>query len=155
MMDQHHMNSALLVRVPGAVCALPLAEVIETMRPMPLEPLANTSDFILGITLIRGAAVPVIDLTAVFNNPSRRSCERFVTVRVGTGCVALAVQSVIGIFDLSNRNCESMPPLLKNARTEVVEAIGSRDAELLFVLQAARLVPDSVWKAIQKVQAAP
>ena len=100
-MDQPRANPALLVRIPGALCALPLAEVIEIMRPLPIEPLAIQSDFVQGVARIRGAAVPVVQLTALFQGDGL--CDlptRFVTLRVGQRCVALAVQSVVGVADL-------------------------------------------------------
>ncbi len=153
-MDEHHANSALLLRVPGAVCAFPIGEVIETMRPLPIEPLANLPDFMYGVALIRGSVVPVIDLKAVFEAHALGPPKRFVTIRVGERCVALAVQSVVGVVDLGKYTLEEMPPLLKSARTDVIQAIGALDSELLMVLRTSRLVQESVWKAIDKCEAA-
>jgi purine-binding chemotaxis protein CheW len=149
MMEQTCSNSVLLVRVPGAVCALPVSEVIETMRLQPLEPLSNTPDFVQGVALIRGNAVPVVDLRAIFKANPREQPSRLVTVQLGKRCVALAVQSVVGVAELTNQNLEGMPPLLKSARTDVIQAIGTLDAELLVVLRMARSVPESVWKEIE------
>ena len=155
-MDQPRANPALLVRVPGALCAFPLAEVIETMRPLPIEPLAIQSEFIQGVACIRGAAVPVVQLTALFHGDGR--CElptRFVTLRVGQRCVALAVQSVVGIVDLSDQVFGNLPPLLKTVRTELIQNLGTLDAEFLVMLDTARLVPDSVWDALPQTKAMP
>lgn len=152
-MDEHRANSALLLRVPGAICALPVSEVVETMRPLPIEPLENVPDFIYGVALIRGSVVPVIDLKAMFGAHASEPPTRFVTLRVGERCVALAVQSVVGVVDLGKYTLEEMPPLLKSARTEVIQAIGALDSELLMVLRASRLVQESVWKVIDKCEA--
>jgi purine-binding chemotaxis protein CheW len=154
-MDLPRSSPALLVRVPGALCAFPLAEVIETMRPLPVEPLANTPDFIQGMARIRGAAVPVVELTALFQGDHRGEiATRFVTLRVGQRCVALAVQSVIGIADLNDQAFDNLPPLLKTVRTELIRTLGTLDAEFLVVLNTARLVPDSVWRALAQTKAA-
>jgi len=153
-MDQARANPVLLARIPGALCALALAQVIETMRPLPIEPLACQSDFMLGVARIRGAAVPVVQLTALFQGD--HSCEpptRFVTLRVGQRCVALAVQSVIGIADLSDQVFGKLPPLLTNAGTELIESLGTLDAEFLVVLDTARLVPESMWEALLQTKA--
>ena len=45
-----------------------------------------------------------------------------------------------------------LPPLLREARSDAVEAIGVRDDELLLVLRATRLVPEAVWGALAKRQ---
>jgi len=147
-------NSLLLVRIPGAVCGLMVCDVIETMRPLPVEPLANMPDFVRGITLIRGAAVPVIELAAVFDGHSSAPVARFVAVRAGERCVALAVESVIGVTELDQSRFEDLPPLLKSARTEAIQAIGTLDAELLVLLRASRLVPEAVWKNLDRREAA-
>lgn len=155
-MDQLRSNPALLVRVPGALCAIPLAQVIETMRPLPIEPLASQSDFILGAARIRGEAVPVVGLTALFQGD--HSCEpstRFVTLRVGQRCVALAVHSVVGIADLSDQVFDELPPLLTNVGTEPIRTLGTLDAQFLVVLDMARLVPESIWDALSQTKAMP
>ncbi len=151
-------NSALLVRGAGAVCAIPAPQVIETMRPLPIEPLGNAPNFVLGIALIRGAAVPIVELAAVLDasrEPAMPSSHagRFVTLRVGERCVALAVDSVAGLVQVNPQNLSVMPPLLNHACPDVVQAIGTLDAELLLVLETARLVPESVWSELDKVQA--
>jgi purine-binding chemotaxis protein CheW len=42
-----------------------------------------------------------------------------------------------------------IPPLLGETGADLVSVIGALDAKLLLVLEAARLVPDSVWNAIK------
>lgn len=154
-MDHPQPIPALIVRVPSALCAFPLAEVIETMRPLPVESLANTPDFILGVSRIRGAAVPVIQLSALFQKVHRGdSVTRFVTLRVGLHCVALAVQSVVGIADLSDKALTSLPPLLRTLRTEFIQTLCTLDEELLAILNTARLVPESVWESLARAKAA-
>jgi chemotaxis signal transduction protein len=41
-----------------------------------------------------------------------------------------------------------MPPLLREAETDVIDAIGVLDRELLLVLRASRLFPDEVWRKL-------
>lgn len=154
VMQPTQSGEVLLVRVPFAVCALPVSEVIETMRPLPISPLSNVPDFIYGIAVIRGIPTPVIDLGALFQAEERTLSRRFVTVRCGGRAVALAVQSVIGVAGLDSLNFTNMPSLLKTARTDVIEAIGSLDAELLVMLQTTTLVPESVWRSIGLREAA-
>jgi purine-binding chemotaxis protein CheW len=155
-MDEHRANPALLARVPGALCAIPLAEVIETMRPLPIEPLANQSEFILGVARIRGEAVPVVQLTALFQGDHGfEPATRFITLRVGQHCVALAVQDVVGIADLGDQVFGKLPPLLTNVGSELIQSLGTLDAEFLMVLDTARLVPESMWEGLLRSKAMP
>jgi purine-binding chemotaxis protein CheW len=153
-MDQPRANPALLVRIPGALCAFPLAEVIEIMRPLPIEPLAIQSDFIRGVARIRGAAVPVVQLTGLLQGDGL--CDlptRFVTLRVGHRCVALAVQSVVGVADLGDQVFGNLPPLLNTVQTELIQSLGTLDAEFLVMLDTARMVPESMWGALSQTKA--
>lgn len=154
-MAQSRPNPALLVRVSGTLCAFPLAEVIEIMRPLPVEPIANTPELIQGVARIRGAAVPVVRLTALFQEaPADGLTARFVTLHVGQRCIAIAVQSVIGVVDLSDCSSEHLPPLLKSVRTDIVQTLGTLDEDFLVTLNIARLVPDSVWLSLEETRAA-
>src|SRR5271155_6034274 len=68
-----------LVVFAGAYsCALPIGHVVETMRPLPTEPVAGAKAFVRGLALIRGAAVPVIDLAHVIGVSEARAPTRFV-----------------------------------------------------------------------------
>jgi len=155
-MDEQRANPALLARVPGALCAIPLAEVIETMRPLPIEPLASQPDFVLGVARIRGHVVPVVQLTALFQGDhGSEPPTRFVTLRVGQHCVALAVQDVVGIADLGDQVFGKLPPLLTNVGSEIIQSLGTLDAEFLVVLDMARVVPESMWEGLLRSKAMP
>jgi purine-binding chemotaxis protein CheW len=167
MQNREH-NLALLVEAPGGVCAFPVNELVETMRPLPLEPLPDMPRFISGLAVIRGAPVPVVELGAILSpqpaqaglaaslpaEPLQASSHRWVTVRTGERTVAVAVARVIGIAEISPGELEDMPPLLKSGRAEVIEAIGNLDDRLMVTLRTARLVPDAVWQAIERGKAA-
>ena len=136
---------ALLTRARDRLCALPLEHLVETMRPLPVTPLPGAPSFVRGLSLIRGAPVPVVDLGALLGAREPSESTRFVTVRVGGRRVALAVERVVGIQRLP-AVLTALPPLLAEAAAESVSAIGAADGELLLLLQALRLVPDSVWR---------
>lgn len=51
-------------------------------------------------------------------------------------------------MDLSRAALDALPPLLADAGTDVVAAIGTLDAHFLVVLQVARLVPESAFGAL-------
>lgn len=143
-MDGRGASLSLACRVQTRLIGLPLAQVIETMRPLPTEVVAGAPHFVRGLAMIRGAPVPVVDaarLLGVQDAPS----ERFVTLAVGLRRVALAVGSVLGVRAVAAESLHRLPPLLQDASADVVSAIGRLDAELLLVLNGARLLPDEAW----------
>jgi len=134
----------LLCRAGARLCALPIETIVETMRRLPIEPLARAQPFILGMSVVRGAPVPVIDVAALLGERAVNP-ERLVTLKVGERMVALALDEVLGLRAISGAE---VPPLLKDAAGEVVSAIGALDAELLLVLNTARAVPEDALAAL-------
>jgi len=143
----HSEGLALFCRVGSCLCALPLEHVVETMRPMPVEPLAGTTPLVSGLAIIRGAPVPVLQAGKLLGAESVTPC-RFVTVRVGKRQVALAVDSVLGVGALPRGSLHELPPLLRDAGSEAISWIGALDADLLLVLRSARLVPEDLWSQL-------
>lgn len=139
---------ALIVSVGARRCAVPLEYVIETMRPLAIESVAGTPGFVRGVSVIRGEAVPVVDLACLLaNDASDYAPGRFVTLRVGERRVAIAVDGVVGVRDLAPSVIRELPPLLRDVRADLIEAVASSDEVLLFVLRASHIVTDEVWAA--------
>lgn len=137
----------MLCRTQTRILALPLAHVGETMRPLPVEPLAGTPPFVTGISVIRGAPVPVVDAASLLGGGDSQA-RRLVTLTIGDRRVALAVDEVLGVRALAPEFLRELPPLLRDAASGVLEAIGTLDAELLLVLRGVRLVPESVYAGV-------
>jgi purine-binding chemotaxis protein CheW len=140
-------SGLLICRVRGRLCALPLAHVNETMRPLPIEPTLGAPPFVRGLALIRGRPTPVIDVAALLGDTSKASdpSSRFVLVTAPNVHVALVVDEVVAI-DRSLQNKENdaellLPPILGPEFANVISTIGQRDSNLLLVLRALRLIP--------------
>jgi purine-binding chemotaxis protein CheW len=67
--------------------------------------------------------------------------ERLVAIRVNDRTIALAVTAVLGLESITSAG---LPPLLREAAGEIIAAITVLDAEILLVLNAARIVPDGL-----------
>lgn len=137
----------LLFRAGTRLCAVPLACVAETMRVLPIEQLADAAGFVAGVSIVRGEPMPVVDVGALFDEPTREN-RRFVTIDVGGRLVALAVGQVLGVGAIADDLLESLPPLLRDATRDVVRAIGVLDGELLLRLEASRLVPEAALEGL-------
>lgn len=138
-----------MCQVGDRLCALPLDQVLETMRPLPVMPMAGAPHFVRGVSRIRGELVPVVD-TAALVGAGDSQPARFVTVNVDHRLIAVEVDAVLGVRSIPVGTLQHMPPLLRDASDEVVSAIGELDAEFLLVLQGARLVPDAVWGLLEE-----
>jgi purine-binding chemotaxis protein CheW len=142
----------LVVRAQAYLCALPLHVVIETMRPLPIEPLAGVPPYVSGMSIVRGEPTPVIDL-ALLLGATRELPWRFVTVRSSGKQVALAVGAVAGIYDLDCRVMDQLPPLLRSVSAEFVKSVSILDEQFLFALRSGWELPQEVWQAMTSARA--
>lgn len=143
-------GSLLVCRVGTKLCALPLGCLLETMRPLAVEALAQTADFVSGVALIRGRPTPVVDARKLLGSPSDRPPGRYVTLSLGERVAALAVDAVVGVHDVSEGLLSELPGLLGGSPSSFVAAMTRLDRELLLVLEQARLVPEDVWRRLEE-----
>ena len=159
----HHLSSratqvspVLVVMVGTRACAIPLHHVAETMRPLPIQPVAGTPDFVRGVSVIRGTPTPVVDLKALLENSENSpNYGRFVSLKLEERRVVIGVDSVVGLKHLDSAQLGELPPLLRDVNTGLIESFGTRDAELLLVLRTAHIIPDEVWASLEETEAAP
>jgi len=124
----------LLVRSGRAVVAISLADVTETMRPLPTEPLAGLPSCVRGVSVVRGRPSAVIDLASLITGAAPAAVTRLVSLR-GEPPTSLAVEEVIGIRPLDTESLQKAPL----GAAGVVESIGTLDGAPLLVLRAARI----------------
>jgi purine-binding chemotaxis protein CheW len=145
-----------VVMVGARACAFPLHHVAETMRPLPIKPVAGMPGFVRGVSVIRGMPTPVVDLKALLENSENSSSYgHFVTLNLDARRVAIGVDSVVGLRNLDLSQLGELPPLLRDVTSELIESIGTRDAQLLLVLRASHIVPDEVWTTLAAAETAP
>ena len=147
------MHPVLLVRSAGTTCALPLTAVIETMRPLPTTKLAGTPELVAGAAVVRGEAVPVVDLAAIVSGVPAAAPRRFVLLLCGERRAVLAVDAVVGVAQLAP-DASARASVLAGAGGGTVASLGALDGELLVVLRAATIVPEGAWQALQDRQGA-
>lgn len=139
----------LVFRVGGSVFAARVEHVVETMRPLPVVGLPDAPAFLLGVSVIRGKATPVVDvgrLAGADRSDAAPSSARFVVVRVGERRAALAVDQVIGVLPLVL--VEPLSELCGPASGAL--SASPADGELLLLLDLVRLVPPEGWAVVDR-----
>jgi purine-binding chemotaxis protein CheW len=133
----------LLCRAGATLVALPIEDIVETMRVLPHTRVEGAPPYILGLSIVRGLPAPVVDVGRIINGAPSRAA-RLVTVRQAERIVALAVDEVVGITAFAADTFGRLPPLLRDAATDAIVGVGAADAELLVFLGTGRLVPEDV-----------
>ncbi|MEU4428201.1 chemotaxis protein CheW [Actinoplanes sp. NPDC024001] len=137
---------ALVFRAGPLYCALPLDEVVETMRPLPTRPLAGTPPYVRGLTILRGAPAPVIDVTRLLTGVDGE-ISRYVAVQAGRGPVACATGPVLGVRRIDVAPPEGPAALFTGVTKALIAAVGTVGTDPLLLLRSIRAVPDAVWEA--------
>ena len=140
-------TSVLVIGLQGCLCAIPLSHVIEIMRPLPVVPISNSLPFVRGMAIIRGIPTPVVDLEKLLGVPDKDT-HRFVTLRLGQRQLVLSVSEVLGIVEMDPLTVMELPSLLLGSSKDVIEAVGTLDAQALMVLQSGWQLPEEVWQAM-------
>lgn len=138
---------SLLFRADAHLCAFGLEHVLEIMRPLPVAPVAGAPPFVRGVSVIRGVPTPVVDAAALVGTGGRPA-TRFVLVKGDRHPAAFAVDEVLGVRDIAPESLHELSPLLGAADPALVLALGVVGTEPLAFLHAARIVPDSMWAAL-------
>lgn len=89
-----------MVRVAGRSLALPVAHVVETMRPLPIAP-DGDDPALPGVAMIRGAACQIVALAPWLDLPGTPEAPRFVVVRTPDAALALLVDAVVAVRTLN------------------------------------------------------
>lgn len=137
-----------MTRSGTAVVAIPLADVKETMRPLPFKPLAGLPVQIQGLSVIRGVPTPVLNLRRLLGHDDARAPRRLVLVDAGGRPLALAVDEVLGVRTLDAGVTQALPPLL--AGGEAFAELGELDSALLLLLRSTKLLSEEAWAALEK-----
>jgi purine-binding chemotaxis protein CheW len=133
----------LLCRAGTHLCAVPIGHVIEIMRVLPIEAISGAPSYVRGLCIMRGAPVPVVDIGLLVGDQPSRS-GRLVAIRAGSRTIAFVVETVESIQTIGPEALNHLPPLLRDAATAAIAAIGTLDAELLLFLRTTRIIPDDV-----------
>jgi purine-binding chemotaxis protein CheW len=145
---QGNSGLCLIARARAAHCAMPLAHVVEIMRPLPIDPIAKAPSFMLGVAVVRGRATPVIDCGAFLQERALAAHTRWASVRCGDRSAVLAFEAILGVRELPVHG-DDLPPLLSGAPSELLSGLALLDRSLLLVLHGSRLVPDEVWQTFE------
>lgn len=98
----------LLVRAGGRRIALGLEHVHEILDRVPVTPLPQLPEWIVGVVDVRGAPVPVVDAGALDGATARRDRRSLVLATAGARPIALLIDEVDGIVDASDETSAMM-----------------------------------------------
>lgn len=128
-----------------AIDILSIKEILEYGTPtkVPMMP-----KFICGVINLRGGVLPVIDLSALFEQPTaavtRRSCIIVVeledAVDASSQCIGVLVDTVNEVIDISAANIKPEPTFGMRVRTDFINGIAQHGERFVILLNMSRVL---------------
>lgn len=126
-----------------AINILHVKEIIEYggLTKIPMMP-----DYIRGVLNLRGAAIPVIDLTARFSNEvteiTRYTCIIIVEIEGSSRTIEVGLKAdmVNEVVSIDKSQLEPSPKLGSRIKTDFIENIGKINDEFVIILNIDRLL---------------
>jgi purine-binding chemotaxis protein CheW len=143
----------LIVRAADRLCGLPLASVVEIMRPLPLQELAGLPAYLCGLAVVRGEPTPVVDVSTVLTGVSNTKIGRFLSMRSAGRPFVLGVEAVVGLKTVERSTLRAVPELLDPAR-DLVESVGTVGTELLTIFRSSGAFAEELWAGVDRAQRA-
>jgi len=149
--EPHHMNGMpdiaggrefLTFRLGAEEYGIDILKVQEIRGYDTVTQIANSPDFIKGVTNLRGIIVPIIDLRLKFNL-GRADYDQFTVViilNLSDRVVGIVVDSVSDVLSLTSDHIRPAPEFGSAVDTRYVTGIGALDSRMLILVDIERLM---------------
>ena len=109
-----------------------------------------------GITNLRGAVLPVMDLKKRFGlEPEEQTNEtRIITVNMGSMKMGMIVSAVSEVLTIEDNVIEPTPPLVSSISTEFITGIAKINSRLVILLDLERVLSAGEKEAVGKMVSA-
>jgi len=143
------MNQYLTFYVAGEEYAVTILKVTEIIECVSLTHVPGTPSWIRGVLNLRGAVVPVVDLTVKFGLPAtaltRRTCVVMVEIehdseRLVLGVMADAVHQVV---ELGPEQVQPPPSFGPKVRVDCIHGMGNSGGRFIVLLDIDRVLTAS------------
>ena len=130
----------LTFMLSGETYAISILSIKEIIQYGQLTEVPRMPDFIRGVINLRGAVVPVIDLSARFGKPptavSRRNCIIIIEVTLGTETqnVGVMVDAVNAVLEIPSNDIEPAPTFGTNIRADFIAGMGKINGKFVIIL---------------------
>lgn len=135
--------------VAGQAFCLQIKQIREIRRWSPVTVLPHAPHDVLGVMNLRGAVIPIYDLSARFGLQTTEASERnvVIVVAVQDKPVGLLAESVSEIISINPEDIQETPAVDSRNTMEFIQGIISHDGGMVRIinLEAVISVPEQVF----------
>ncbi|MDW8066148.1 MAG: chemotaxis protein CheW [Aquificaceae bacterium] len=122
----------------GELFGVPLREVVEISKLLPIVPVPFSPRLVLGVINVRGEIIPVIDLKTILRLNKGTEEERVVLVESNKGKVGVLVDKVVGVVRVEEERLEPNP--MVGRYSEFIRNVAQLPEGLISILEFDRVV---------------
>lgn len=121
-----------------------IKQVREIIKPTIITRLPHVSDFIEGVTNLRGEVIPVISLRKRFGVPDTENTQdtRIIILDTADSRVGFIVDEVTEVLRISASAIDPPPSSISGLSAEYLQGVGKVDDRLLILLDVERLLDE-------------
>ncbi|WP_435927732.1 chemotaxis protein CheW [Dryocola sp. BD613] len=115
--------------------------------------IANTPDFILGVTNLRGVIVPIVDLRVKFDLPVAEFNANTVIIILNFAdrVVGIIVDGVSDVISLNSSQIRPAPDFSVTLSTEYLLGLGTIDERMLILVDIEKLLNSEEMELVEKI----
>ena len=153
--EEHQFLTFALRKEMFAIGILSIKEILEygQLTPVPMMPA-----FIRGVINLRGAVVPVVDLSARFGNNqsevTKRSCIVIIEVtnEENKQDIGVVVDSVYEVLEIAASEIEPAPTFGAKIRADFISGMGKIDGSFVIILDVDKVLSADELSVVSQVR---
>ena len=152
------MNQYLTFFIRDEEYAVEILRVKEIIEYEHVTRVPTTPAHVRGVINLRGAVLPVVDLSAKFGNaetePTRTTCIVVVETRLNDELITIGVVSsaVSEVVDIADADIEPAPSFGTSVRVDFLVGMGKLEGRLVLILDLDRVLsPVEIQQTIEAV----
>jgi len=153
--DKFQEIQLVIFKIGNEEFGVPISQVREIVRLIPITPVPHAPDFIEGVVNLRGKIVAVIDLARRLKLKAamRSDTARIIVVEVEEDTVGMIVDEVTEVLRITQENIEQTPELIAaEIHQKYIKGVGKLGERLIILIDLLRIFSSDEIEGIKKTK---
>lgn len=121
---------------------------------LPITPIPNSLDFVVGVVNLRGRVIPILDLKKRFNlYGDEDGANNIVVLTLKEMTVGILIDKILKVVNLQEDRILPPPPVVAGIGREYITGVGRDDDDrLLIILDIDKLLSHEELEGVREIQ---
>lgn len=126
--------------------AIAIEYVVDIINVQPITHVPNCPSFVMGITNLRGKAIPTVDLRLRFGKVQKEYTDRtcIIVLEEQGASVGLIVDSVAEVINLDDSQISPPPSFNQSYESRFIQGVGKADSGIKLILDCKTVLDDNL-----------